>query len=370
MGKTQLRLIELRGYKSIPYDSPLKIFFGDVTILLGANGSGKSNILNFFRMLQQMMRGNLQRYIAEAGSNQKFLYYGPKKTPSLSASLRFEDESNSDVYEFNLARAVPDRLIITGETVEFKKAGEDGGVLTELPMNYNESALVDTSDEQLMRLRNLLSSCKVFQFSDSSVLSPMRQTGPVDTANYLQSDGGNLAAFLYFLKNNYGESYRRIRDYVREVVPQFHDFYLAPTNGYISLKWIDKSPNDYVMSADQLSDGSMRFIALATLLLEPEETMPSLIIIDEPELGLHPYAVDQLNEMINDASNHSQIVVATQSPALIDGFPIESIRVIERNDDSAGTIVRELKDEEFKDWLEEYTVSELWNKNLIGGRPL
>lgn len=143
------------------------------------------------------------------------------------------------------------------------------------------------------------------------------------------------------------------------VVPQFYDFYLEPSRGYISLKWTDNSPNDYILSPDQFSDGSIRFIALATLLLQPEHTMPNVIIIDEPELGLHPYAIGQLIEMIKDASLHAQIIIATQSPALIDGFSINDITVIERDDEKKCTSIHQLNEKEFKDWLENYTISEL-----------
>lgn len=366
----RLKSIEIKGFKSIPFQSPLRLEFGDVNILLGANGAGKSNIVSFFKMLGYMMSSSLQRFIAEYGTNQKFLYYGAKKTPTMSASVRFEASSACYIYNFSLTNAVPDRLILTYEDVEFQKTGESRSFRQQLESNFNESALGSASQDSLKRIKELLGSCKVYQFSDSSKTSPMRQASTVDSAHYLQSEANNLASFLYYLKNNYEESFRRITEYVRDVVPQFRDFYLEPERGYISLKWVDDSLNDYVLSADQFSDGSIRFIALATLLLQPEETMPFVIIIDEPELGLHPYAIDQLNEMIKDASLHAQIIVATQSTAIIDGFPADDVTVIERDPETNGTSAKKLSQEDYKEWLEEYTLSELWNKNIIGGRPV
>lgn len=346
---------------------PLRLEFGDVNILLGANGAGKSNIVSFFKMLGFMMSGRLQRYVAEAGTNQKFLHYGAKKTPSLQAALRFESPEEADVYSFILKAAVPDRLILASEEID-SSYGEGVQQKISLETDFNETALTRSVGETRKRVKTWLSGCKVFQFSDSSITSPMRQASPVESAHYLQSDGGNLAAFLYFLKSEYPESFRRITEYVGDVVPQFHEFYLEPRQGYISLKWIDKSPDDYVLSADQFSDGSIRFIALATLLLQPEETMPFVIIVDEPELGLHPYAIDQLNEMIKDASRHAQIIVATQSTAIIDGFSPDDVTVVERDTAIHGTSARKLSEKEYRDWLEDYTLSELWNKNIIGGR--
>ena len=366
----RLKSIEIQGFKSIPFQHPLKLEFRDVNILLGANGAGKSNIISFFKMLGFMMSGSLQRFIAESGTNQKFLYYGAKKTPTMCATLRFEAPSFYDVYSFSLTKAVPDRLILTSEEIEWKHDNKDCYPKKTLQSDFNESALVNATDVTEKEIRNLMGSCKVYQFSDSSISSPMRQASTVDSAHYLQSEANNLASFLYYLKNNYFDSFRRISEYVRDVVPQFHEFYLEPERGYVSLKWMDNSANDYVLSADQFSDGSIRFIALATLLLQPQETMPFVIIIDEPELGLHPYAIDMFNEMVKDASKHAQIIVATQSTAIIDGFSADDVTVIERNPDIQGTCARKLTEKEYHDWLEEYTLSELWNKNIIGGRPI
>lgn len=352
------------------FQNPLNLDFGDVTILLGANGAGKSNIISFFKMIGFMMRGRFQRFIAEYGTNQKFLNYGAKKTPKMSASITFEDSGRFDIYRFSLKSAIPDRLIISSEELEY--VIEEGKEVSrnQLQSDFKESSLVDSVDKDETEIREMLSGCKVFQFSDSSMNSPMRQGSEVKSANYLQATGDNLASFLYYLKNNYQESFRRISEYVRDVVPQFQEFYLEPESGYISLKWMDTSANDYVLSADQLSDGSIRFIALATLLLQPVETMPFAIIIDEPELGLHPYAIDQLDEMIKDASKHAQVIVATQSTAILDGFSANDVTVIEREPSIQATVAKKLSEKEYRDWLEEYSLSELWNKNIIGGRPV
>ena len=366
----RLKSLEIRGFKSIPFQHPLKLEFGDINILLGANGAGKSNIISFFKMLESMMKGSFQRFVAQSGTSQRFLYYGPKQTPEMDASLRFDSPEGWAGYHFSLTAAVPDRLIISSELVEWKSDMNPGRGQATLRSDFSESALYHATEGPIKNIRTLLSSCKVYRFSDSSTSAPMRQTSEVDSAHYLQSEANNLAAFLYYLKNNHPDSFRRITEYVSDVVPQFREFYLEPANGYISLKWMDKSPNDYVLSVDQFSDGSIRFIALATLLLQPEETMPFVIIIDEPELGLHPYAMGQLNEMIKDASRHAQIIVATQSTAIVDGFSADNITVIDRDPNVQGSRARQLSEKDYQAWLEEYTLSELWSKNIIGGRPV
>ncbi len=368
----KLTKITIKGFKSIAFDKPITLDIGNINILLGANGAGKSNIISFFKMIGYMMNESLQQFIAQSGTNQKFLYYGSKKTPTLSAEIRFDGKDSYDIYRFSLTNAVLDRLIISSEEIEWRNPKNNTTFSKQLVSNFNESALnhLKSEDAACKIVWDILAGCKVYQFNDSSALSPMRQASTVESAHYLQSEANNLASFLLYLKNGYKESYERIVSHVKEIVPQFKDFYLEPERGYVSLKWVDTSANDYVLSSDQFSDGSIRFIALATLLLQPEKTMPRVIIIDEPELGLHPYAIDQLTEMIKDASLHAQIIVATQSPSLIDGFDADDVTVIERDEDNQCSVARRLNGKDYSEWLDEYTLSELWNKNVIGGRPV
>lgn len=365
----KIKGITIQGYKSISLNHPLHLELGNKAILLGANGAGKSNIISFFKLLEAMTKEYLQMYIAQNGSNQIFLYYGAKITPKLAATICFEAEEIEIKYSFWLAFAVPNKLIISSESVEtYNKMGEKLNI-TEINSDFYESGLGKCKDAICQDIKALLEKCKVYQFSDSSQVAPIRQTAPVESAHYLQSDAGNLASFLYYLKNNYRFYYNRIVSYTESIMPQFKDFYLEPDRSYISLKWIDKSANDYVFSPAQLSDGTIRYIALATLLLQPKETMPSVIIIDEPELGLHPYAIDQLAYMIQEASLKAQVIVATQSPTLIDNFKLDDITVIERDEDNQYTVANKMDEGHFSEWLQEYSVSELWAKNVIGGRP-
>ncbi|MCQ2259354.1 MAG: AAA family ATPase [Bacteroidaceae bacterium] len=369
--KKKLTKVEIKGYKSIAFDQPVTLSLGAINILLGANGAGKSNIISFFKMLSYMMSKSFARYVEMAGTSNSLLHYGAKQTPFLEGNLTFSDEKSSiDTYQFRLTNAAPDRLIITEETVQWHRKGEDKPYDVILEPNFKESSLADSLDKVAKSIYWMLAYCKVYQFHDSSSEGPLRQACPVETSDYLQAFGNNLPSFLYFLREHYKESYNRIVSYVRDVVPQFQDFYLEPVGNIISLRWMDISATDYVFNAHQFSDGSIRFIALATLLLQPKETMPNVIILDEPELGLHPFAITQLAQMIKDASIHSQIIIASQSKDLVDHFNIDDISVVEMDEQNLCTTVKTLNEEEYKLWLEHYTVSELWDKNIIGGRPV
>lgn len=366
----KLQEVMIKGYKSISFANPVTLKLEDVNILLGANGAGKSNIISFFKMISYMMSRSFEKYVELAGTSNALLYYGSKKTPVIHAEMKFADDKSIDTYQFTLSKASPDRLVITEESVFWHRKGEEKPYEVAIEPNFKESALVGNKDRVAQSIYKMLSFCKVYQFHDSSTEGPLRQACPVETANYLQSHGNNLPSFLLYLKGYFFDSYTRIVNYVRDVIPQFQDFYLQPIGNNISLRWIDNSASDYVFNAHQLSDGSIRFIALATLLLQPQETMPSVIIIDEPELGLHPYAIAQLTEMIKDASIHAQIIIASQSKDLADYFDIDNISIVEIDKKNSCTNVRKLVHKDYEAWLEHYSVSELWDKNIIGGRPI
>jgi len=159
--------------------------------------------------------------------------------------------------------------------------------------------------------------------------------------------------------------------YIRRVIPRFEDFVLEPfliNNDYIQLNWKETESN-YIFGPHQLSDGSLRFIALVSLLLQPPDTCPSFIIIDEPELGLHPSAISSFAGMVNSASKHNAIILATQSTNLIDEFQPDQIMIVERHQERRCSELKRLNDEKLKEWIERYSISELWEKNVIGGRP-
>lgn len=368
--KTKLQEVTIKGYKSIAFDRPVTLKLNDVSILLGANGSGKSNIISFFQMISYMMSKSFAKYVEMSGTSNALLYYGSKKTPVMSGDIKFLNSQSVDTYSFSLANATPDRLIITEERLVWHRKGKLKPYEVLIEPVFKESALAESDNPVAKTIFQMLSYCKVYQFHDSSAEGPLRQVCPVETTNYLQSHGNNLPSFLLFLRENYNNSYNRIVDYVRDVVPQFQDFYLEPNNKFVSLRWMDNSATDYRFNAYQFSDGSIRFIALATLLLQPPQTMPNVIILDEPELGLHPYAITQLAEMIKDASLHAQIIIATQSKDLVDHFDINDVSIIEMDKETLSTSVTQLSEDEYHLWLQKYTVSELWDKNVIGGRPV
>lgn len=367
--KSRLKKIKISGYKSLGTDTqPINLELSKLNVIIGANGAGKSNFISFFEMLANMMTGALQIYIGKNGSSESLLQFGSKKTKMISASLVFENDKFTDTYEFSLVKAVNDTLIFAEETIG------DGRNKFELCSGQKESFLLTdkASHASERAVRAILSGCKAFQFHDTSSEAHIRSAANIDNNRFLMSDGGNVAAYLYMLKMKHEQYYKRIVNHIRCVMPSFYDFYLEPqilNPQWIKLQWIEKGNSEYVFGPEHFSDGTLRFIALATLFLQPPELLPQVVFVDEPELGLHPQAIDVLASMVQKATESTQVIMATQSPRLLDSFDYKDIIVAEKNSETGCTVLNRLDEGDVKMWLEDYSLSQVWEKNIIGGQP-
>lgn len=373
----KLTSIQLQGFKSIDNEGQTIPFF-PVTVFLGANGAGKSNLVSAFRLLESLVNVHLQTHVAKEGGVETLLYFGPKKTDRLQIETSFVDEREVKYgHELLLGLANTGGLFIAYETQKLRdhqvssitNAISLGKVESELPQQSKTGRHKDLSGLLLSALRG----CKVYQFHDTTPTAKIRRQGYTDDAYVLQSDGGNLAAFLRAMKKKEKTRphYDRIVRHIRQVVPQFGDFDLntLPDNDtQVRLNWREKD-SDHLFGPHQLSDGTLRFMALTTLFLQPSASRPGVIVVDEPELGLHPAALGALADMAKSISHESQVVFATQSPALVDHFDTDQIVVVERDPAKPRSVFKQLDAAALKDWLKRYSLSELWEKNVIGGRP-
>ena len=367
--KSKLTQIAISGYKSFGSDTlALNLALKDINIIIGTNGAGKSSFISFFKMLNHITTEALQLFIGKNGGSENILHFGSKITPIIKSNLTFENTNFKDIYQFALVKSVKDSLIFSEEKISVN------GKVLELDGGQKESVLYaeDQNYAEAKAIKTILSQCRAYQFHDTSEFSHIRNSANINNNRYLFDDGGNLPAFLFRLQQQYPKYFDRIVDRVRYAVPQFGTFDLHPdplNTSSIKLNWKSNLNNDYLFGPDHLSDGSIRFIALATLFLQPPELLPNIILIDEPELGLHPQVIDLLASMIKECSQYSQIIVATQSPRLLDSFDPEQIIVAETNTSNGASIFKRLNEQDLNDWLEEYSLSEIWEKNIIGGQP-
>lgn len=356
----KLKKIILKGFKSI---RELELELRPLNVLIGSNGAGKSNFIGAFKLLNEMVEGNFQNTIARSGGAGTFLHFGGKITERIEVELRFGNNGYFCVW----APAADDSLYFEKEQSLFW-----GDSVSRYPKSlgagHKESNLPKDVSNITSYVLPALKSWKVYHFHDTSDTAKVKGVGEINDNFYLRSDASNLAAFLFSLKYGIFKSYyEAIRDQIRQVAPFFDDFILRPdpTNeNRIRLEWREKG-SDYPFMAYHLSDGTLRFMCLTTLLLQPHP--PSTILIDEPELGLHPYAITVLASLLKSASQATQVIVSTQSVPLVNQLHPEDIIVVDRTDGQS--TFHHLEPEEMKDWLDDYGLGDLWEKNLLGGRP-
>lgn len=359
---SKIKSLSISGFKSIRRLDNLELH--DLNVLIGANGAGKSNFVSFLQMLKELYFGRLQLCIAKAGGSDRILTFGQAITQQLSASIKIQDTE----YNFVLEPTAADSLVFASETIQGANKGLVTGAGHKETVAFSQLNSVDF-DACRVALTGFLSGFRVFHFHDTSNAAGIKRMAAVHDDEALRQDGSNLAAFLLMLKSKHRDEYEQIRKAIQLVIPFFDDFQLQPRalnsgEQLVNLVWKQRD-SDYPFWPSQLSDGSIRFICLATVLLQPDP--PSTIIIDEPELGLHPYAITLLGSLLKSASKRMQVIISTQSVPLVNQFSIDDLIIVERED--GASVFKRRNEIDYQQWLEDYSVGELWEKNILGGRP-
>ena len=367
--RNRLDAITLKGFKTI---RELKEFKPrPLTVLIGPNGAGKSNFISFFRMISWALSDpdHLQLYVGQQGGASTFLHDGPAKTREIETELTIETDSGANQYAFRLFYAAGDTLVFADERYRFSS----NNYSTLAPWRETGAGhlapqlLVKANQDVTARvIRDLLQKIVVYQFHNTSDTARIREKWYMDDNRWLKEDAANIAPVLFRLQEYDNRCYQRIVDTIRLILPFFSNFALEPQYNHLLLNWRERN-SDQVFSVSQASDGMLRVVSLVTLLLQPERDLPDVLLLDEPELGLHPYAINIVSGLIRAASTKVQVIVATQSTALVDCFEPEDIVVVER--EGRSSTFRQLDAEALEEWLEDYSLSELWEKNVLGGRP-
>jgi predicted ATPase len=380
-----IKRLTIEGFKSIRKLEDFEL--RSLNVLIGANGAGKSNFVEFLRRMRELAQQRLWEVIRTTGGADAYLHLGPKVTKQIAGSIYF---AGGYGYEFTLLPTLEGGFVFGDETVVFADetvSYTESAILKAAPprtvclgKGYIEAKLKDRYKEDFgwnnsvrkdvpTRIFNALSDLTVYHFHDTSTTAGVRRQIATNQNGYFYPDGSNLAAFLYRIMHENPASYERIRDVIRLAAPFFDDFQLR-TNplvpGMIQLEWRQKN-SEYPFLANQLSDGTLRFICLATALLQPSP--PATMVFDEPELGLHPYALTLLASLFDVASRRTsqQVIASTQSAQLLNEFEPDDIIVVERT--KGESVFRRLDSTQLSGWLEDYTLGELWQKNVLDGRP-
>jgi len=364
---SKLHALQVRGFKSIR-DQRLEL--DSLNVFIGGNGVGKSNLVGVFHFLNRVTNQQLQIYTGEAGGANAILHFGRKHTQALSIKTEFHTEpAHANIYEFELKPTDDDRFIFKSEKTKYwdmvhYDTSQD---FDEAWSGHVEAHVAESKKHIAQYIREHLNSYRIYHFHDTSSSADVKQTGDLADNHFLRPDAANLAAFLYLLEQRWSDHYKNIEETVRLVAPFLKRFKLAPSAlnpDKIRLEW-EENGSDTYFNAAALSDGTLRFICLATLLLQP--VLPSIILIDEPELGLHPAAIQVLASLLESAATRTQLIVATQSVTLINQLRPEHVWVVDREEGQS--VFRSLKAVDITSWLEDYGLGELWEKNIFGGRP-
>lgn len=360
--------VVIQNYKSI---KELSLPLRKLNVLIGANGSGKSNFISFFEMTKALYERHFGAYTLKRGGIDNLLCQGRKHSPFIYGLLDFD---NTNAFYFKIAPVLTGAKGFIEETGDYFNVTNASGKQYEnwshaiWDAGVEESEILASSHYRLKYVKNYLQSFTVYHFHDTSLTSKMRGLSNIGDNAFLRDDASNLAAFLYRLQNTDEKAFKLIEGVVRSIAPYFDRFDLKPdrnNSSLISLEWKEVGVDTY-LNGLSFSDGTLRFIALAALLLQTN--LPQVIVIDEPELGLHPVAIETFAAMVKRASLNSQIIVSTQSSNLVNCFAPEDIITVDRADGQ--TVFHRLNADEMKVWLEnyDYSVSDLWEKNIIGGQ--
>jgi predicted ATPase len=367
-----LETVKIENFKSIRNQ---ELALGRLNVFIGANGAGKSNLVQAFRFLREIVQGNLATYSLQRGAD-SLLYFGRRRSKFIEFYLEFRqpDEQWTNGYGIRLTPTDEGPLVVDREVCLAQDWSRFPGPKTEVINTGSKEAALPTSSNRIAdHVRRAMGGYRLYHFHDTSDTAPIRAAGPLDDNRSLRPDGSNLAAYLYLLQRQHPDHFRNIEDTVRQIAPFFERFNLEPSRlapAQIRLEWKEKGSDAY-FNAASLSDGTLRFMCLATLLLQP--ILPALVLLDEPELGLHPAAVSLLADLMSSAASRRQVLVATQSVTLVNQFEPDQIWTVDRVEGESS--FQHLAKRDLSVWLQDYGghdgygLGELWEKNVLGARP-
>ena len=368
---SKIESIKIKGFRSLA-DVELNDL-PNATVLIGPNGSGKSNIFLFLEMLRQMLRyRRLGEFVARHGGADDQLFGGSSRTSRIGGVVNARTDSASYEYRFFLSPSIDDTLAFAGEVVSVIPKESETASTAEVPNIGFESVIQimpqegDKHYDAIQEMVSFFGGLGIYQFHDTGDTSNFKKRWDLEDNNRLLPHGGNVAAVLHRLEQDDVRRYDYICRLIQRVLPNFDRFAIEESYGKVMLRWKAKG-SDKTMGAHLTSDGTLRFFALVTLLNLPPGMLPNIILLDEPELGLHPSAISLIGAMIKVMSQQRQVIVATQSPLMVDEFAPSEIFVTSLKEEQ--TVITRQDEEYLSVWLEEYSTGELWQKNVLGGRP-
>lgn len=365
--------VAARGFRS--FRDLKRLLLGQINLLIGPNGVGKSNLLMLLDFLAAIFNGRLQHYVRKMGGTEHLLHFGSSTTHAIEIEVSLGGGSNS--YSVQLELAEGDTLFVSREKAKFSgnRPKREAPFELDARPHSTEATISDIDHAKgqhpaLQFVRNHIARWGVFHFDGTTRLATLRSTSTLGRPQPLVPDGSNLATFLYYLKHSHTMAYSQILRTVQVSAPFVKDFVLVPFGegeSSVRLNWAHAESNE-VLDASTLSNGIVHLLYLSTLLLQPIHCMPSTILIDEPELSLHPLPLNMVGGLVRSAAAYGpQLILSTQSSSLLDGFDPNHVLVANRV--SGETQISRIDQDKVTDFGQDYSLGELWEMNAFGGRP-
>ncbi len=378
--RLEIEEIRVRGYRAIE-DARVKL--GALNVLIGPNGSGKSSFLDVLSFLSEAVgpREALGHALSKRGGLGRLLTLGRRDALEIELATRSTAGATSGGLRYELvigASGIGHSIVRESLSEERSKRHhrlfDRKGVSAEASnrasvklVRQDVLFLSTRSSNGAGRLRSTLETLHSYEAIDVSRSAPVRRPQTLEPTSLVVSPGGeNLFSVLYQMRQEQPEWFERLVDALRAAFPGFErlDFQVV-AGGQVILAWHHTAFAGKPFFANELSAGTLRFLHLAALLLSPQ--IPALVLIDEPEDSLHPELIRILTELLHEASERAQIIVATQSPTLLRW--LSPADIIVANMDNGVCMLTAGRDLDLDAWIEEYSLDRLWQMGQLGGRP-
>ncbi len=384
----------------------------DINILIGVNGSGKSNFLKAIHLLRESFIGNgfENIFLQDWGGFNSVVNCNKEKKDYIRLAFEFDKNvirdviqkqdyqgfrfPNNPIYEITIFRSgtttyyLKEKLYSKGARTKdfiYMEMDNTQGILStrekgeirlyhypqktqEIRFKSTELVLKQISDPQryypLYTLKTALEDLSVYYSFDITLHSPIRQPATSGSEKKLLPSGQNLVTTLSKIKNNHSLDYDHIEEAIKKINLSFKDIDFDPIGTKLSLVLRETSLTKSV-PIEHISDGTLRYLLLLSVLFNPERG--SLVCIDEPEIHLHPDMINTIAEAIKHASRTTQLIIVTHSPLLLNSFDIDEILVFEKNAQNE-TIVSMKSSDQFSEWNEKFLAGQAWLRGLIGGK--
>ena len=349
----------------------------DTNILVGINGTGKSNFIKAIRLLQEGVKGNfeklfLQKWGGFSGScnfihpdaDEIKISYCFDKLGIDKATNQTWDSKNDIIYKISIKK-----IGLTDYSISEEVFNDNTKIIIKYSHNISPKelpiiALVDFTNPKLYFIKIAIERISIYDYFDTAFGGEIRQISPYYSENKLLSDGKNLTAILSYFNSSSIKVYEKIIEELKNVNPNFKELAFMPYPGKTLLSLKEKNL-DSAITIENISDGTLRYLLLLSIFYNPSRG--SVVCIDEPEAGLHPDMINGIAKGIKYATqNGTQMIIATHPPLLLNAFELEDLKIFEKDKDNQ-TVVKTVSEDDFPDWEGAFLTGQMWLRGEFGG---